>query len=532
MMQRGDGEDMARVLTALDADDSLDDADRQALLGAMRSTTTRRKVTPEGGGEVVVRLLGSERAGIRNEAIALAGLWKVDAATEALKSLVADAQTDNKTRERVIDSLMSLDRTAAKEAVLQMTAESQPAGMRRRGLRQLVPLDVQAASKVAAGLLVDVPADGDPLPVVRPFLEQQGGPQALAAAMSEVALSEAQAKNILSKLSAIGSADASITAAVMDSAGLGSAERKWSPEEIAAVAARIPSEGDAARGEEIFRREALNCFKCHQVNKAGGNIGPELSAVGVTSPYDYLIKALIYPSADVKEAWVTRLVRTVDGQIVSGMVVSEDDDLLKLKDAQGKITEIPVDDIDAEKEGDSLMPQGLTKFLSDAEFIDLVAYLKALGSPDSPYAVRSSPRVQRWAVLPSTDYNGQAAVPGDDALRKMYEAKWAPFYAKANGDVPLGEIARITNQSVVYLLAEAEVSEETPVWLNLAGGRDGIVAIVGEKVLETTGRPAASLQPGRNRIMLRVDLRERESPVVGLTLEPQNGGNVTVVDGE
>ena len=532
IVDRGDAEDLAGVLK-LATSDAMTDADRIVVLEAMAEATKTRKVKPKGDLSSFGMLLESESEELRSAAIPLAGLWNIDTATDELKEIVGNADASQRMRNAALDALMSLDKSAAKDAVLAMTAADQPLAVRQRGLARLASIDVEAAAPLATELLGKLDGSADPLPLVEPFLSQQRGPRTLARAMQDVTLTEDQAKNILSKLSAIGSADADLTRAILQAANLSGEGRQWEDTKIVEVAGMIESQGDPANGEQVFRRESLNCFKCHQVNKAGGNIGPELSAVGVTSPNDYLIRALIYPSKDIKEAWQTRLVRTDDGRVLSGIVVSEDDDLLKLKDAQGKIIDIPTDDIDAEKEGDSLMPAGLTKFLTDKEFIDLVAYLKALGTPNSDYAVRSTPRIQKYEFLNSGSNGYQQSIPGGNKLAKLHQSKaWEPFYAMTNGDVPLEELRRkIGGRKVVYLRAEVDTDEPVSARLMPGYGKDGVVMFANSTLMETTAVPSAQLKPGRNRITIRIDTEDRQSDTFSLELQPQDGGSVRPVDG-
>src|SRR3954452_7686459 len=156
--------------------------------------------------------------------------------------------------------------------------------------------------------------------------------------------------------------------------------------------------GDAGRGEKIFRRADLSCMKCHAVAQAGGSVGPDLSPVGSISPIDYVVNSILNPNLAVKEQYVTRRVLTADGQIITGIQIDRDDQKLRLRDATGKLVVIPIADIDDEAEGKSLMPQGLTKFLTEQEFLDLAKFVSELGKP-GPYAIRKTPTIQRWRVL-------------------------------------------------------------------------------------------------------------------------------------
>ena len=54
--------------------------------------------------------------------------------------------------------------------------------------------------------------------------------------------------------------------------------------------------GDPTRGEAVFRRKDLACFKCHAIAGAGGQVGPDLASVGASAPVDYLIDSLLQPN--------------------------------------------------------------------------------------------------------------------------------------------------------------------------------------------------------------------------------------------
>src|SRR5690606_5918705 len=142
------------------------------------------------------------------------------------------------------------------------------------------------------------------------------------------------------------------------------------------------------------RRDDLSCLKCHAVSGAGGNIGPDLSAIGPSNPIDFLVASVLDPDAAVKEHYATQVVITTDGLIVTGIVADETDDRLVLRTAEGVDRSIPKADIELREKGNSLMPKGLVKFMTQDEFVDLVRFLSELGKPGTPYAVRSKPTLQ------------------------------------------------------------------------------------------------------------------------------------------
>ena len=167
------------------------------------------------------------------------------------------------------------------------------------------------------------------------------------------------------------------------------------PAEVAKLVAEVNSHGNAARGELIFRRGDLSCVKCHSISRAGGQVGPDLSAVGSISPVDYVVNSILNPNLAIKEAYVTRIVVTTSGETFTGIQVDRDSVRLVLRDAAGKLVTIPTADIDEEAEGKSLMPQGITKFLTHDELLDLVKFVSELGRP-GPYEIPKVPAIHRW----------------------------------------------------------------------------------------------------------------------------------------
>ena len=91
------------------------------------------------------------------------------------------------------------------------------------------------------------------------------------------------------------------------------------------MVAEVAAKGDPARGEEVFRRADLNCMSCHSVSKAGGDVGPDLNAVGQISPPDYIINSILNPDQAIKEQYNTLMVLTVEGQVFQGIVTDKDE---------------------------------------------------------------------------------------------------------------------------------------------------------------------------------------------------------------
>ena len=140
--------------------------------------------------------------------------------------------------------------------------------------------------------------------------------------------------------------------------------------------------GDAKRGEALylasFTGEA-QCMKCHKVNGKGGEIGPDLSAIGTKGSVQNLFESILYPSRAIADQHISWAVSTADGQTVTGLLVKETEAALTIRDANGKDTVIETKHVEAKKKSlVSLMPEDVVKSLTEAELVDLVAYLATL----------------------------------------------------------------------------------------------------------------------------------------------------------
>ena len=274
----------------------------------------------------------------------------------------------------------------------------------------------------------------------------------------------------------------------------------------------MAAHGDPARGEAIFRRADLNCMSCHSLSKAGGEVGPDLSAVGQTSPADYIINSILNPDQSIKEQYHTLVVQTSDGQVFQGIVTDKDDQRIVLKEATGTPRVVPVASIEDQKPGGSLMPKGLANLMTHAEFVDLVRFLAELGKP-GPYAIRTVPTIQRWRVLQPVASSLATTVPDANSFRDLVlnagPARWMTAYARVAGSLPLDELMRHTRQNVLYLQGEINVSNAGPIRVQLDSAAGARLWIDDELAPDGQAELVRALPSGRHTVTLRVDTNAR-----------------------
>ena len=135
--------------------------------------------------------------------------------------------------------------------------------------------------------------------------------------------------------------------------------------------------GDPERGRGLFA--TTTCLGCHRVGGQGGLVGPDLTTIGAIRSGPDLLESILYPSSSFAQGYEPyTLVRKSDEEL-SGNLVSQGPEGVRLRDGTGMIHVVRADDIvSLERQQLSMMPEGLEQLLTREQFADLLAYLQAL----------------------------------------------------------------------------------------------------------------------------------------------------------
>ena len=129
----------------------------------------------------------------------------------------------------------------------------------------------------------------------------------------------------------------------------------------------------AAAGRAVFDKV---CAKCHRIDGHGFEVGPDISDVRNRSR-EALLYDILDPNQKLEPRFTEFLIATADGRVLSGLVVSETNDAIVLKQAEGKEEVIRRDVIEEMRSsGKSLMPEGIEKEVDVQQMADLLEYLK------------------------------------------------------------------------------------------------------------------------------------------------------------
>jgi len=153
--------------------------------------------------------------------------------------------------------------------------------------------------------------------------------------------------------------------------------------------------GDAASGRMVFEK---HCSSCHRLAELGNAVAPDLSALGNRST-TALLTAIFDPNQAVETKYVSFVVSTVDGRVLTGLVESETASGVAFIDPQGKRRLILRSEIEEMRcTNQSLMPEGLERDLDHQSVADLLAFLGANGQPRKEFPGNEPQLVQPEAL--------------------------------------------------------------------------------------------------------------------------------------
>ncbi len=140
----------------------------------------------------------------------------------------------------------------------------------------------------------------------------------------------------------------------------------------------VARKGDVVSGQKVYAGVGT-CAKCHVVDKQGIEVGPDLSEIGSKLTKTAMYESIFFPSAGISHNYENWMVMTVDGDMITGVLLGETEQEIQLKDDKGIKHVISMEDVEQKKrQRMSLMPEGLHKEMSEQELVDLVAYLSSL----------------------------------------------------------------------------------------------------------------------------------------------------------
>ena len=281
-------------------------------------------------------------------------------------------------------------------------------------------------------------------------------------------------------------------------------------EQLATFAKEVAEQGDPVRGEEIFHRKRLNCLKCHAVGGVGERVGPDLLQPRDDKTLSYLIESVLLPNKVLRKGFETVNVATETGQAYSGVVVEETDTELVLRDLTRPEIRIPKNSIEDRVPGNSLMPTNVVAMLNRQDVVDLLRFLRELGTtPD--YQMSDEPLIRRWQVLDPLPSN-IAQVDPDQFIAESGERRdltWEPAYSRVAGELAL-ETAMAGPQSGLRIVrCTIDVTKVGHVAVKL-NSTDGLRMWLDGTAVDPARLDSLNVESGRRVLTFMIDLDRRD----------------------
>lgn len=142
----------------------------------------------------------------------------------------------------------------------------------------------------------------------------------------------------------------------------------------------LAASGDAERGRALFfETPTVQCRNCHRIGEQGTKLGPDLTQIAKSNTKAQILESILEPSRRIEPKFVTHLVETRSGKVVTGLLSERNGTHVVLRNARNEEVRIPQDDVETlVPQRQSLMPDLQLRDLTKQQVADLLEYLSTL----------------------------------------------------------------------------------------------------------------------------------------------------------
>jgi len=317
-------------------------------------------------GDEKVRVLAAE----------LAGRWKSTANQQVLVERAGSAKTSATERLVAGRALMGMGQL---EALQQIAEGGREPAVRVTATAAWAEVHPDAAAKTAVSLLSKLTKGSDAEAIFVSYYSRKDGPATLVKALSDAKL-EADIAAAGIRIAQATGLDLTETITALTRAGsLQTVNVDLSKAERTALLSDAEKLGNFKRGAALYHSPALACVSCHAIEGKGGQLGPELGGLATHMVPEGILESLLKPSKQVKQGFESVVITLKNKEVRVGTLHRKTPSEVQLREASGKITSVPSDQIDTlDASAVSIMPPGLTNSLRRDELLDLLHYLMHL----------------------------------------------------------------------------------------------------------------------------------------------------------
>lgn len=344
-----------------------------------------RALQPAGIADVLTpklgALLGLGDTGLKTLAVEIMIAHRLRAAPDQIAGIVAEAGAPGELRAQALRLLAGekSDNAATRRALEAALAKNAPAALHRAGLELLLPGNPERLVHEATGVLEQ-----------RGIAEQQHVIALLAQAASPAA--DQLLAGLGDKL-VQGTCDPALQLDIIEALRareaanpkLAASLKAYAASAAATKHAELLAGGDLANGREIVVNHlAANCMACHSLSPTGGSeVGPGLATIGAQRDRQYLLEALLNPSAQIATGYGIVNVTLKDRTEITGTLARENEQSVTVRMFDGTNKTIARTDIASQTPPVSIMPP-MNGILQPREIRDAVEFLSSLKGSRRP----------------------------------------------------------------------------------------------------------------------------------------------------
>jgi uncharacterized repeat protein (TIGR03806 family) len=159
--------------------------------------------------------------------------------------------------------------------------------------------------------------------------------------------------------------------------------RDWTMEDLLPALPKLESGRSFESGQSAFRQ--TGCSQCHRFAGDGGTVGPDLTGIGQRLAPRDLLESLVLPSKVIADGYAMTEIETKSGEVVTGRVEREDERAAQIRPLAATLEVVSIrksEILRRDLSQISNMPTGILNTLSEAQVLDLMAYLMSDGHKD------------------------------------------------------------------------------------------------------------------------------------------------------
>lgn len=448
-----------------------------------------KNIVPDVDAELILDELTGDN---KYKAGALAASLDIKEAVPELKKIISEEKLPNAENRKLLEALTKLDGDSKEWFLGNLSDDKVSMESKFIAMEGLTLLDGVRGASEASKLLEKATLGWQGEFIVKPFIQKKYLTKFLIKAIQGKKYKKEPVLGAVREINLSKNPSKKLVQNLLSSADIKTMNQNINSNEMSAFVKRVNEEGNAKRGETIYR-EAKTCQACHAIGGAGSIIGPDLISIGASQPIDYIITSLLKPMDKIKEGYHNA----------------------------------------------PPMPPGTTAHLREDQFVDMVKFLSQLGKAGD-YKISADRKMIRTATtlnksLVDTKIKRLAmSHVGVGGIAKNPEKYLTvPAFSKVDGAYPVDDLPAVygygLDRSFAYFTID--VASEGLVAFDIKPYEYAGLWVDGKLISRGKQYPEFSIESGTHNIVVAIQ-RGKDKPVNEVEIElikPKGDGPVATI---